>query len=226
MQSSGRRHHENAFSFDSDRIIDHQIALAQVSILLLLGPRTRIRGYCLRMVCNHSSNFSQTKKNDAETGRSRTQARPYARPLLHMSYHPTAHYLTVSPHSIMSMPEKSPSFPPISSASPPLSHSTHRVMLRCMRSRQTHGDRDRRGCAVISVQHFVYVYVCTWDRTLPQHAYIHFLPPQFYLHAQLCLPLEFFHASRVYSKTQLCRNLSSLVRQWEVLNVLSALLLS
>ena len=114
-------------SFDSDRgssIIGHQLTLAQVSILLLLGPRTRIRGYCLRMVRNHSSNFSQTKKNDAETSRSRTQARPYPRPLLRMSYHATAHSLTVSPHS-MFMPEKSPSYPSIPSASPPLSHSTH-----------------------------------------------------------------------------------------------------
>ena len=150
------------------------------------------------MVRNHCSNFSQTKKNNAETSRSRTQARPYARPLLHMSYHPTAHPLTVSPHSIMSMPEKSPSYPSIPSASPPLSHSTHRVMLRCMRSRQTHGDRDRRGLAIISVRHFVYMYVCTLD----PHASttrIYSLPPASILPACSAVPPAVFsRVSRIF----------------------------
>ena len=70
VEWSGRHHHENAFCLTVTD--DHQLALAQVSTLLLLDSRTRIRGYCVQMVCSHSPSFSQMKKNDAETSHSRT----------------------------------------------------------------------------------------------------------------------------------------------------------
>ena len=176
------------------------------------------------MVRNHSSNFSQTKKNDVETSRSRTQARPYARPLLHMSYHPTAHSLTVSPHSIMSMPEKSSSYPSIPSASPPLSHSTHRAMLRCVRSRQTHGDGDRRGCAVVSVRHFV--YVCTLDLHASTTR-IYSLSPASILPACSAVPSAALlsRVSRIFQHATVSQPQLACKRV-EALNVLSALLLS
>ena len=53
------------------------------------------------------------------------QARPYDRPLLfHISYHPCAHSLTVSPRSVVSIPAKGPSSPSIPSISTPLCRPT------------------------------------------------------------------------------------------------------
>ena len=52
------------------------------------------------------------------------RAPPHAHPLLHISYHPSAHSLTVSPRLVVSIPARIPSYPSIPSASTLLYRST------------------------------------------------------------------------------------------------------
>ena len=123
-----------------------------------------------------------TRKNSAETSRSRTSSPVRSSPV---RYHPCAHFLTVSPH-LVAMLVKSPSSPSIPSDFTPRCHS---ILSRdpSLRARRKHTEqRRRRSGTVVPVRHVVRIYATFLHRTIPQRTYpFDVLPCQFYLQAQL-----------------------------------------
>ena len=207
VEWSGRHHHENAFCLTVTD--DHQLALAQVSTLLLLDSRTCIRGYCVHMVCSHSPSFSQMKKNDAETSHSRTGSpvrSPSPSHIISSRRTFFDHFSTIC--RVYSREE--PFYPSIPSASPPLSHSTHSRDATA-RAQQTHGDGDVEEAATLSRSDISCTCACLplfgSARFHSMHIFVCDMPPrQFYLHVQVRLPSQ--HFSRVSRRKRLGRDLN------------------
>ena len=139
------------------------------------------------------------------------QARPYARPLIDMSYHPCAHSLTVSPHSVVSIPARSNLYLPIPSASTPLCHST---LSRdaAVHVRSKHGDGDIEAaplsqsdisctCTCVPIFSSARFHSCIYSLSTYPHDNFTCMPSHDSLHCT-------FRASRVYSRTRLFLDLS------------------